>query len=249
MQQIEATENKSSEFREESDTHQVEHDCKFEEDDIEVVLEEIDDHYMSLIGGNLTFMGIKNQASNAVATVYLGLKVMENSREIYLGNLPFGPKWLSDLVYINHLNFYLLEYGGKIYRKDIDKNPRFVFMDLNCRAGEGKNLKYSKLNKRLIVPKDGKNIAVVNLERRQIEVEMKSGPHYPSIEDFIIFGRKEDKIAWITRNGLAYLSSVRYDLKKITSKSVLQVQLIQERGERPSCLAVCDQGKYLVAVL
>ena len=246
MQQIKVVKNKSSEFREESDTHKAEHGYNFEEENLEVVPEEIHDHSGSLIGGDWTHLARKNHTSDAIGTRYKGLKVMDESRQIYLDRLPDGLYRLIDLVYIHHLDWYLLYLDWKIYRKDIDEKAPYFFMDLNCGGRVGNTLRYSQLNKRLIVRNDMKSIAVVNLERKQVEIEMESGPGNPNIMDFIIFGRKENKIAWITQYGLVNLSSVSYDSRKITSKTCHQVDLIHERREYPTTLAVCDLGKHLV---
>ena len=80
---------------------------------------------------------------------------------------------------------------------------------------------------------------------------IKSGPEVldtnPFVVDFITFGRKKCKIAWILEEGLVTLCSVSYNLKKITSKSIIKVQLVEDRAEIASFLAVCDEGKYMVA--
>ena len=251
MQEKKTLRTKSSEFTKESDTNQAEHGYHFEEEDLEVVVEEIHDHSRELMGRLPNFMAIINQADYVLGKYGERLKVMDENSQIYLERLPSNQTNLIDLVYIQHLDSYLLDCCGKIYRKDIDEKPPYFFMNLHCGGRYHNTLRYSKLNKRLIVPKDGRKIAVVNLERKQIEIEilMKSGPGNLPIQDFIIFGRKENKISWITRSGLVNLSSISYDLKKITSKSSHQLELIQGRGEWPQTLAVCDQGKHLVAGL
>ena len=218
---------------EESDTHQAEHDCDFEEENLEVVLEEIHDHSGSLIGGHPTFTAIKNEGSYIVATDEKGVLVIDERTQIFLDKLPPGPKRLSDLVYANHLDSYLLDFDGKIYRKDIDENPPYLFIDLDCGQGYGRNFKYSQLNKRLIVLGAGDRIVVVNLETKQVEIEIKPDPDDPYTNDLILFGRKEDKLVWITHCGVVNLASLNYGSKEIASKNGLQVQLIEERGEYP----------------
>ena len=135
---------------------------------MEVILEEIHGHSGILIGGGPSYMVIKNQTSYAIATTDKGMKVVDKNREIFSGRLPSYPTRLSDLVYIDHLDCYLLNSGWKLYRKDIDENPHYAFMNISCGGGLGVNLIYSNLNKRLIIPRYSKGIAVVNLERKQI---------------------------------------------------------------------------------
>ena len=46
-------------------------------------------------------------------------------------------------------------------------------MDLDCCYSHGKIFRYLKLIRMLIVPKKGKMIAVVNLDRKQVEILIK----------------------------------------------------------------------------
>ena len=111
--QKETARTKSSEFREESDTSQAEHDRNFQEENLEVALEEIHDHSGNLIGGSSTHLAMKSEDSYAIGTSRKGLKVIEGSREIYLDRLLDDQEWLKDLAYIHHLDCYLMDCRGK----------------------------------------------------------------------------------------------------------------------------------------
>ena len=244
---MKSTRKKSSEFLEELGDDGAEQDRKFKQDDLEVTLEEMADLSGPHIGLNYSFLALKNSTSYAIGTFCKGLKVMEQNQQIYSERFSGSQIYLYGLIYIDHLNCYLLCKGSKLYRKDIDGERPYFFMDLDCGENFGKTFRYSKLNRRLIVPKNGTKLAVVNLARKQVDILVKVNQDHGFIKDFKIFGRKENKIAWITSNCLIHIYSVNSDLKKIVTKNTHVVKLIGRRPKKISFLEVCDQGKYLVA--
>ena len=85
-----------------------------------------------LIGGFCTFFAFKNNTSFAIGTSGKGMKTVENNKLIHSGRLPgtsTGP--LLDIIYVEHLDWYLLNYNSNVYRKDIDDKPPYLYMDIN----------------------------------------------------------------------------------------------------------------------
>ena len=68
------------------------------------------------------------------------------------------------------------------------------------------------------------NIAVVNLERKQVEIEIRKR-QVKDIQDLTLLGSKETQIVSSTSQGLISLFSVNYGLRKICSDSSYQVQI------------------------
>ena len=142
-------------------------------------------------------MAFKNQTSYAIGTRYGGLKVINQTDPTYSAGFPEDKGNLWDMVYIRHLNCYLyVQEDNQIHRKDIDEDPPCLFMGLDCGSQPGKFFKYSKLNRRLIVRRRDKGTAVVNLERKMVEIAIRKRQGSETIEDFQVFRDKENQIAW-----------------------------------------------------
>ena len=221
---------------------------KFEDKDLQVVLEEVSDHFeYTRIGGDDTFIALKNESSYAIGTSRKGLKVINDTNLIY-STKNIG--WLEDLIYIDHLDRYLMIFRNlskyTISMKDIDKNPFYHYMNLNCGYVFDTFFRYSKLNKRLIFPRDKQNISILNLERKQVDSLIRFVEEVQRISDFKVFGRKENNLIWITSKQSIELFSVSFDLRKVTSKSKHQIESIDGRLEEPVSLAVCGRGKHIL---
>ena len=107
---------------------------------------------------------------------------------------------------------------------------------------------YSKINRKLIIVNYNKNICVVNLERKGVEIEIKTKESV-FIRDIKLFGKGENQIVSIARIGLVTLHAVNYDLKKMCCKLTYGDRSMEGRSKVSFSLAVCGQGKYLFACL
>ena len=174
--------------------HQQEKGSEFKEEDLKVVVEELR-HHSGVVGSSKTFIAFKNETSYAIGTFRAGLKVVEVDNEVYSEYFSEDQARLDDIVYIHHLDCYLLKLYGKVYRKDVDENPPYLYMDLNYGCNYGRCFRYSKVNRRLVVFKNELTLSVVNLERKQAEIEVNLGKEYGGIHDFIVFGPFEEKVA------------------------------------------------------
>ena len=198
-----------------------------------------------LIGGNLTSMAIKNLSSYMIGTRGKSLKVIENSSLIFCGQLPLKNARLDDMIYISTENCYLLAYNNKLYRKEIDSQPPFVFMDVRCGWRVGACFRFSNIHQRLIINKDRKNISAIYLQNKEIfKVEKGLGT---KITDFRLFGQNEENVVSITYDGFILLYQLNYEQKTGSVISNFKVQLLEEEGEIGTSVAVCDRNQYVLA--
>ena len=189
----------------------------------------------NIIGGGTTLIAFKNLTSFASATNSKGLKVVENSTLIYSNTLP-RTLHLSDIAYIDHLNCYLLVYNYNLYRKDIDVNqPYFLMKTVFSGLKRGTYLRYSKVNKRLIVAKDKTRLVVLNIEKRRIgfmiENKYSMIRKFSKIHDFRLFGSQERKMVTLGLKGSIHLYFISFDLRKIDTKNSLKIHLIEDLNE------------------
>ena len=81
---------------------------KFEESRLSVSVSELFDlKEKEIIEEECTYLAIKNPTSFLIGTDWHGIKVIEERQEVYSAR--FGD--IEDVIYINHLNCYLI-YGG-----------------------------------------------------------------------------------------------------------------------------------------
>ena len=174
--------------------------------------------------GSFSLLGFKNPQSYAIGSDNGWLKLREDSKTIASGKLSWNTQDIRGIVYIDHLNCYLLSYiQNAIFRKGIDDSPPYQFMTLSCGYRLGGCLNYSKVHKRLIVVNDRSSISVVNLDRKRIELEIRRDQLDYNIEDLKLFGKRDNKIACLTRKGDIFCgrspSSSRRSALRSTSKS------------------------------
>ena len=105
---------------------------------------------------------------------------------------------------------------------------------------------YSKLHKKLIIPKEGRSIVVLDLDRKVVEMEISTRVEI-EIEDFRLFGEDENKVVFISAKGLLQTFSLNYDIKKICSRASYQIELDEDIQEAGLSVAVCDKNKYILA--
>ena len=214
-------------------------------EDLRVHVEEMSDHKrVGIIGGGSTYIAVKDEKSYMIGTWQKGIKVIENCAQVFCDELNHNHERLNDMVYVKPLDSYLLAYNHKLYRKDIDDKPPYLFMDINCDCRIATCFRWSKMNQRLVVNKDHENICVINLRKKQVEIEVKKRIG-DRISDFRLFGEDEDMVVAITQDGHVLL--YKFNFKKKVGKVVktMDLELLNYR-ERGVSLAVCDNGQYIL---
>ena len=199
-----------------------------------------------IVGGSKTHIAFKNNTNNfAVGTFGSGLRLVKNDYQIYCQRLPEKCNVIQDIVYIPCLNCYLLACLDKIYRKDIDDKPPYLWMVLACGVGQGASFVYSAPLERLIISKKGRSIVIINPRTKKLGVNLESKADHRFIQKFRIFGQEENQVVSVTRDCQVFL----YNLYKSPKRGVVgqyQIQKLNERQEKPASLAICDKNEYIL---
>ena len=225
--------------------NQPEDEIPFEEDNLYLNVYRVKNHrQLGIIGETYTFLAMKDPRSYMIGSNHKGIKVIQNDTEIYSEPL-LGEEELSDIVYIDHLDCYLLSFKSKIYRKDTNSRFPYFYMDLNCYSALGKCFQYSRLNQKLIVAKNERIIAIINLENKRVEFEIRKD-FLNNIQDFKLLGSKENKIVVMTYWSQIYVFTYNYNLKKICYSFAHRVQRIEDRHEGLKAMVSDDKGDYLL---
>ena len=212
-------------------------------------VEKLENHHdkgaESLIGDNLTHIAVKSPVSYLIATKEKGLKLFDIDSEVYSGRLPIHGAWLTDMIYIEPLDCYLLNHHHKIFRKDIDGRPPRLFMDVKCGYRVGASFRYSEVHDRLIVNKDNRKIAAINLEEKKVEFELRKR-YGDDINDFKLSRKKEDKVVAITKNGQVLLYILDFEKKTGSVVSHSSIELLKERFESGKSISLCSRNKHIL---
>ena len=198
-----------------------------------------------LIGGDFSQIALKNVKSYALATTTKGLLVIENGNQIFLGKLPGKYARLSDITYSRLLNCYLICVDRKIFRKDVDNEPPYRFLKISVSMKYGNSIRISEMNKRMIVNSGKRVFYFVNLITHKTEWSLK-GLLKSGVQDFEIFGSKENKLVYLTSNGSLFLYNLDLKRRRVLSMSWLKCEGDEEDG---SSLAVSPQHKYICVEL
>ena len=213
--------------------------------------------HQDFIGDQWTHLAVKNENSYMIGTTQKGLKVMEDGAQVFLGKLQIddtdnidlfnsieGP-WLADLIYVNSLNCYFMDFNDKLYRKDIDDRPPYKYMDVICGLRLGASFRYSQLHERLIICKDDKTLSVINLESKTIEIDIEKDIGN-NIWEFRLFGEEENRVVALTDDAEIVLYEIDYQEKTGSVVAHYEIDLMDIRNEKPQSIAVCSGGQYVV---
>ena len=207
-------------------------------------VEQVSTHeHRDLIGDDWTFLALKSPTCYMIATHKRGLKVIENNVEVYCAELPIPLTSLVNIAYIDHLDSYIFNNRGKLFRKDINDKPPYLCLDMLPQWNPGAILLYSKVNKRLIVNENWNDIAILNLERKGSEILIKSKVGN-TINEIKLFGRDERGLISLTNYGEIHLTIINYQMKKVFANNNFKIQLKQGRTEISRCFAICEKFKY-----
>ena len=198
-----------------------------------------------VIGGVFTHLALKNSSSFLIGTDDKGLEVYENNQLICSMSLPEEDGTIFDMIYVEGLDFYLLNLNRKLYRKDISTDPLSRFMDLDCGKRISGSLKYSKINQRLIINTDSANLFVVNPRKRRIELnfQKESGD---GINDLRLFGKDENRIVAITKDGYILLLILNFRFRKVFAFNAQKLNFLKKRKEIGVSITVCDRNKHFL---
>ena len=216
---------------------------KFNEQSLHVTVESVE------IGSGVHYdpdypseLAIKNHSSFFIATHKTGAVLVENRAVVYSDECKIKDEdYLCDIIYIKDLDCYLMLAAYSLYRKDIDDQPPYRFMELKHSVRYRSCLRYSGLNKMLILSDFEGDVFLIDLKRKQIQFKAKKRPGRFMLA-FKLFGEKENKMITLTNEGYIIIHAVSYQMRK-----VLGIQKIKFSDPGGRSIAVCDQN-HLVLV-
>ena len=216
-------------------------------DGLEVSVDKLKDFYKNfVIGMEWTYIALKNPNSFLIGTSSFKFKVIEDDTEVYCGVLPKYENFICGIIYLPEpFNYYLIASKERIFRKHIDNNRAYPFMNVNCGRRAGACFRYSNLNQRLIINKDQKNIIVANPVTKEIEIELENTVG-GKIFDFKLVGEQEDRAVAVTEDGYAILYTLYPNEKSGIVAQYKEELLVEERQEKTISIAVCPKNEYVL---
>ena len=197
-------------------------------------------------------LAVKNELTYMLVFVEKGLKLIKDNIEIYSDLAQEEEEQdINWTEYINHLDCFFFLKNGKIFQKNIDENPPFVFMDFKRLKNRIclQNFKYSKINHRLIALDDDRHkFFVMNLDQKRIEMDLNALTQEKTdyVVNYQIFGKEENKVLSITHEGLLSLHIFNYQMRKLLSSNVSNIELSKDYPESGHSFAVCEKNDYVL---
>ena len=225
---------------------QIEERIKKKIKNLKLEVQELNAHKeWGVIGDDWTYLALKNPTSYLIGTRRKGLKIIEDNSLIYKGKLPGQYTKLVEAIYIEPLNTYLLYHNKQIFRKDINQNPPYPFINIKCGVRFGACFKYSKIQNQLIINKDYTNLAAVNLQAKAVEIEVEKTVG-KDLKDFKIFGLEDTRVASVSIGGFVFVYQLNYNEKRGAIVESFKIDLIEQREEEAQSIAVCGKNQYFL---
>ena len=217
----------------------------FRKEALSLEVEEINYHFEKGIIERRILLAFKSDSAYMVACHFKGLKVVEDHKEVFSGKLPeFGG--IIDLVYASHLDCFLFLIRNHIYRKDIDDQLPFLFIDLSSISIDQRfsSLVYSKINRRLI-GRTSSQFIIIDVDKKRVDFIINRGRFF----NFEVIGQKESGIISLVQRKYLSLLVISYQMRKILAFIQHKLDLIAERQERAVLFAVNDQNNLVLVEL
>ena len=199
-------------------------------------------------GGGLTLLAMKDPASYLIYTQEAIITLIDNNIEIYSSTDWKEAGFVRDIIYVKPLNSYFLNNEEILFKKDIDENPPYPYMDIEFGFRLGSAFQFSEINNRLVINHLAKNLTVVDLELKRVELDIRCSEGY-KILDFKILGEKENMVVSLYASRSVVLHTVNFELRKVCAVHRLKLKMIEERNEGVLSVAVCDKSEYLLVEL
>ena len=215
---------------------------------IEIV--HLDNHKKeTILGGDLTFLAVKNAASYLIGTTRFGITLIEDTLELYSQKMPLrNAAKIMDMVYVGLKNCYLMCYDNKLYRKDVNRSDPYLFIDIKFGLCVSKAMKWAQNAKRIIL-NTLQQLSIVNLDTKSLELWILPTSSKGKIADFDVFGLLQNRAIILTIDGC--VSAERFSLSKRTTKSLgtFKINLLKGRRESGASIAVGSLGKYCCVLI
>ena len=229
---------------------------KLHEINLELKIDEINDHKeKNVVGEDWTLIALKNPTSYLIATEETGLKVIENSKEVYAGPLPKDNTRLSffdilsNLIYVQEGDYYLIHYMARLWRKNIDQSPLFIFMDNIPKFGDSSLVIYSRVHSRLVIGTT-ENVMVINPQNKHIEILIRFHNIGDKKVGLNLFGEQKTQLIMLTELGFVALFTFNFFMRKILRSNHSKIDhFYDSQEEKVADFALCDRGKYILVQL
>ena len=213
-------------------------------EEMSLKIAEVRNHKDGFIGKDWTLLAMKDHNSYMIGTKRKGVKLIEGNNQLYSGRLPVENGLLVDIIYVQHLNCYLVHHDYKIYRKDVNDQPPYLYMKIKIALRIGSSFRYSKIHERVIIAKNLRYISALNVEKKQVEIRVKK-KFGDKIQEFRIFGKGQNTVISVTNDGHILAHKLNFKKKSEQILSHLELKLLKHRGEIGTSLAVCDKDQFI----
>ena len=220
--------------------------------EIELRLEEIA-HHSEIRGreidGILNYIAFKSEASYLIVANGSGFKLVDKNKILYERIPKIGFFHVDEAIYIKSCNCYFLAMNNKLYKKGINGQEPYLYMNLTVGSQAYHSIIYSEKLNRLIANINFREIGLVNLRTRRLEVKLSTKYFYESnpdeLCDLTLCGDMDQYVVTITSKGflsafeLPSLSSTQ--LNDSYGKHFQELELSSEPMEQ--CLAVSSSAE------
>ena len=207
----------------------------------------VNEHYEGgVIGDSWTELAMKNEQTYMIITSPVGMKVIKHHEEIFSGDLHSDFKFFENILFIDHLDCFFIYVDKKLYRKDIDDKPAYLFAYLKDLTSAVNGLKYSRINNPLVLFKDFQFVSFYSIDEKREELRAGlKGASQDIIMDYILFGKQDNCICSVTQFGYINLHIFNCSMRKLLTFSYLKVTLEGGYREILSNVKICDSSKYI----
>ena len=101
---------------------------------------------------------------------------------------------------------------------------------------------------RAISFKNKKEIAVINVKEKRLELLIKTRLDEPKIS-FRVFGKHQNQVVSLTRSGYLFLHIFNYSMRKLLICHQQRINLLKAFNEQALSLEVCDQSQLVLVQL
>ena len=180
-----------------------------------------------------------------IATENCKIRIIEEGLEIFVGDSDPDSviKGLNDIIYCRNIDFYLIYQNNKIYKKDIDGNLPYLFLDLICGPKFGHRFIYSDIHERLIIAKDKITRSSINLETKEIEIEIPKSEG-DSIVHLELYRKDQDRVVALTKDGYLFASELDFSKKQGEIITVISIGHMINKLEEAGTVVVCPRSRY-----
>ena len=228
---------------------------KFQEERFTFTTEKINNEesgISSITTNNYCQMALKNPETFMVLSDESGIHLIKNNIEVHSQTHPveFG-RALRGPVYITHLDRFLFLNSTKIYLKEINERPFYLWMDLSPHCKYVTFLGYSPMNERLIALVSSKNsnkLLSINLDTKTVEIDLKQ-KLVQAPKNLIIFGENENHLLVLNESGVLSWICLNYEMRKVLSSHFYKIGKMKNLREEARSMVVCDKNRFILVDL